>query len=72
MITEDISDVIKGSFALGPPAVTFMGVPLQDWMYYVSIFAALLLICERLPAAYRNIKEMIQWVKRNTYARSQE
>lgn len=61
MISEDISDLVKGSVAFGFPTATFMGVPLQDWMYYVSIFAALLLIFERLPAAYKNITELKEW-----------
>lgn len=55
MITEEISDLVKTGVAFGLPATSFIGVPLQDWMYGVSIFAALLLICERLPSAYRSL-----------------
>lgn len=58
MITEDISDIIKGSVAFGVPTTSFMGVPLQEWMYIVSICAAFLLILERMPSAYSSIKTM--------------
>lgn len=68
MITEDVSDLIKGTIAFGIPTTTFMGVPLSEWMYYVSIFAALLLIFERLPSTYRSIKTM----KDALYARFKE
>lgn len=68
MITEDISDIVKAGVAFAPAGASFMGVPLQDWMYYVSIFAALLLIFERLPGAYKTfleIKEKIYgWFKK--------
>lgn len=56
MITEDISDIIKGTVAFGVPTTSFMGVPLQEWMYIVSIAAAVLLILERLPSAYSNVR----------------
>lgn len=65
MITEDISDLVKNSVAFGLPVTSFMGVPLQDWMYYISIFAAMLLIFERLPGAFRTL----QTVKEKVYAR---
>lgn len=68
MITEDISDLIKGSVAFGVPTTSFMGVPLQEWMYIVSICAAVLLILERLPSAYSSMKGM----KERIYARVKE
>lgn len=68
MITEDISDIVKNVSAFAPAGASFIGVPLQDWMYYVSIFAALLLIFERLPGAYRTflkVKERVYgWFKK--------
>lgn len=68
MITEDISDIIKGSVAFGVPTTSFMGVPLQEWMYIVSICAAVLLILERMPTAYASLKSM----KEKVYGRNKE
>lgn len=68
MLTEDISDLVKSGVAFGLPATSFMGVPLQDWMYYTSIFAAVLLILERTPAALKGI----QLMARRVYARVKE
>lgn len=62
MITEDIADVIKGGVAFGIPTTNLFGVPLQDWMYIVSTFAALLLIFERLPLAYDSLVKMKEYV----------
>lgn len=58
MITEDITDLVKGGVAFGIPTTTIMGVPLQEWMYIVSICAAVLLILERAPSAYNSLKTM--------------
>lgn len=68
MITEDISDIIKGTVAFGVPTTSFMGVPLQEWMYILSIAAAVLLILERLPSAYANVRAF----KDKVYARIKE
>lgn len=55
MITEDVSDLIKGGVAFGIPTTSLAGVPLNEVMYIVSIVAAMLLIFERLPGAYENL-----------------
>ncbi len=68
MVTEDIADIVKVGAAFAPASASFMGIPLQDWMYYVSIFAALLLIFERLPGAWNTalrVKEKVYgWFKK--------
>ena len=62
MIIEDVSDLIKGTVAFGVPTTTFFGFPLQEWMYFISIFAALLLIFERLPNAAGSLLKMKEWI----------
>lgn len=62
MITEDIGDLVKGGLALGVPATSFMGVPLQEWMYIASIVAAILLSIERLPAVFETFMSFKRWI----------
>lgn len=62
MIIEDAADLIKGTAAFGVPTTMFLGFPLQEWVYFVSIFAALLLIFERIPNAAQSIVKMKDWV----------
>lgn len=52
MITEEVSDFIKGGAAFGVPTVSMFGIPVQEWMYIMSLFAATLLVLERLPSVY--------------------
>lgn len=62
MIIEDVADLVKGTAAFGVPTTMFLGFPLQEWVYFVSIFAALLLIFERLPNAAGSLLKMKEWI----------
>lgn len=55
-MTEDVMDYIKAGVAVAPPTMTLFGVSLQDWMYIVSITAALMLILEKFPSVFKTIK----------------
>ena len=53
-ITETISDFIKMGAATSPPAmVVFMGLPLDTWMYIMSITASLIFILDKAPTVFR-------------------
>lgn len=51
--TDSLLDTAKVATVLSPPALNFLGVGLDDWMYIVSITAGILLILERLPRVWR-------------------
>lgn len=58
----DIVDTIKSTAAFSPPVFTVAGFSLEEWMYWVSIVAALFLILERVPKVIISWREM--WRKK--------
>lgn len=53
-IIESISDFIKIGAATSPPAmVVFMGLPLDTWMYIMSITASVIFILDKAPGVVR-------------------
>ena len=53
-ITETMSDFIKMGAATSPPAmVVFMGLPLDTWMYIMSITASVIFILDKSPSVFR-------------------
>lgn len=53
-ITETMSDFIKMGAATSPPAmVVFMGLPLDTWMYIMSITASVIFILDKAPSVFR-------------------
>lgn len=53
-ITEYLSDFIKMGAATSPPAmVVFLGVPLDTWMYIMSITASVIFILDKAPSVFR-------------------
>lgn len=54
-ITETIGDFVKLTAATSPPAMLFMGLPLDKWMYIMSIAASLMFILDKAPSLLRRI-----------------
>lgn len=54
-ITETVADFIKITAATSPPAMMFAGLPLDKWMYIMSIVASFLFIVDKAPAILRSI-----------------
>ena len=53
-ITEIVSDFIKMGAATSPPAmVVFLGLPLDTWMYIMSITASIIFILDKAPSVVR-------------------
>lgn len=58
----DVVDTIKSTAAFSPPAFTVLGFSLEEWMYWVSIVAAVFLILERAPRVVMAWRDM--WRKK--------
>ena len=53
-ITETVADFIKLGVATSPPAmVVFIGLPLDTWMYIMSITASFIFILDKGPMILR-------------------
>lgn len=53
-LTETVSDFIKMGVATSPPAmVVFLGLPLDTWMYIMSITASLIFILDKVPPMWK-------------------
>lgn len=54
-------EAISAAPPLGVTTLTFAGLPLQQWVYVVTIVYTLLLIISKLPVAWRAAHGL--WVK---------
>lgn len=59
---DELVDAVKGTIVFTPPAFTFAGFTLEQWMYTVSIVAGIFLVLERIPRAIEAWRNM--WRKR--------
>lgn len=59
-VTESISDFIKITAATSPPAMLFMGLPLDKWMYIMSITASFVFVLDKAPSVIRRIYGQIR------------
>lgn len=62
-IYERIPEAAKVGTALGPAALTLMGIPLDQWLLILSAVVSLLIIVEKLPKAIHAIKNIVEWVR---------
>lgn len=62
-VMEQIPDTVKITTALSSSALTFMGLPVEQWMYIMSAIVSLLFILEKLPKAVNSIRLLVKWIK---------
>lgn len=62
-ITEQIPDGIKLSAAVGSSVLTFLGFPIEQWMYVLSAVVSILFIIEKLPIAISRIVQLYDWIR---------
>lgn len=60
---EQIPDSIKVATATTPTVMTFMGMPVEQWMFVGSIIVSLMFIVEKTPMMITRIKQLIDWIK---------
>lgn len=63
-MSEDVQDYVKAGLTMAPPGLHLFGVPLDAWMYIISIVAGALLIIERIPKAWRVMKNVYNQLKK--------
>lgn len=60
----NVPDVIKVAVATGSTALTFFGIPVEQWMYILSGIVSIMFIIEKLPTFFKRIKEAYGCFKR--------
>ena len=59
---EQIPDSVKLSTALSSSVFTFMGLPVEQWMYILSAIVSLLFILEKIPKVIQSIQKTYKWL----------
>jgi hypothetical protein len=61
-IYEQVPESAKLSTAIGPAALSILGMPLDQWVYVLSAIVSLLVIVEKLPKVIQSIKSLKDWI----------
>ena len=59
-ILEQVPDSVKLTAVVTPPVLSFFGIPLQEWVYILSIIMTTLFIIEKIPKAITSLR----WIYR--------
>ena len=60
---EQIPDGIKVATAVSAPALSFLGVSVEDWTFILSAIVSFLFIVEKLPVFISRCRALGQWIK---------
>ena len=61
---QQIPDTVKIAVATGSSALTFIGIPVQEWMYILSAIVSLMFVIEKVPVMVERLKQFKRWVLR--------
>lgn len=64
-ILEQVPDSVKLTAAAASPVLTFLGIPLQEWVYIASLVMTILFIIEKIPKALISLKWMYRKIVHN-------
>lgn len=62
-VFERVPEAAKVSAAVGPAALTLMGMPLEQWILILSAIVSILVIIEKLPKVIHSIKNIVDWIR---------
>lgn len=62
-VLEQVPDSVKISAALSSSAFTFMGLPVEQWMYILSAIVSILFILEKIPKVIQSMQKTYRWIK---------
>jgi hypothetical protein len=60
---EQIPDSVKVVASTAAPALSFIGIPVQEWGYLLSAIVAILFIIEKIPSAAKSLRELFRFIK---------
>lgn len=63
-ISEHIPDGLKVGVSVSAPALTVVGIPLEQWTFILSAIVSLLFIVEKLPMLINRIKQLYLRIKK--------
>lgn len=62
-VLQTVPDTVKVAATAAAPALTFLGVQVEQWGYVISAIVGILFIIEKIPGAAKNISLFVEWVK---------
>lgn len=62
-ILEQVPDSVKISTAVSSSVFTFVGLPVEQWMYILSAVVSILFILEKIPKAIASVQSVYRWLK---------
>jgi hypothetical protein len=62
-VLEQVPDSVKLSTALSSSVFTFMGLPVEQWMFILSAIVSVLFIIEKIPKVILSIQSTYRWFK---------
>lgn len=64
MVSYDaIPDGVKVTGAIMAPALTFLGITVEDWTFILSAVVSVLFIIEKLPMFINRVRAFIRWMR---------
>lgn len=61
---ENVPDAVKVAGAVTAPALSFLGVTVEDWTFILSAIVSILFIIEKLPMLINRGKSFYQWIRK--------
>ena len=68
---EQVPDTIKVAAAISAPALTFLGISVEQWTFVLSAVVSILFIIEKLPTFIERCRSFMKWIK-NVKRKKQE
>lgn len=59
---QQVPDTVKIAVATGSSALTFIGIPVQEWMYILSAIVSFMFVIEKLPVFLERVRQFYRWV----------
>lgn len=64
---QQIPDTVKIAVATGSSALTFLGIPVEQWMYILSAIVSLMFVIEKMPIVWERVKQFKRWILRESH-----
>lgn len=65
---QQIPDTVKIAVATGSSALTFLGIPVEQWMYILSAIVSLMFVIEKMPIVWERMKQLKRFLLRESHS----
>lgn len=63
-MSQQVPDSVKIAAATSSSVLTFLGLPVEQWMFLLSAVVSVLFIIEKVPMLINRIRQLKEYVKR--------